>query len=211
MSDAADGILLGAVVAALGYVGKEIVRSVREWRAEVIRRRARLHQLRALLLASGTAFVVQRAQAQRLTERLRSRYPDELPGERGFERLFVALYDRFDADEKDLHDLIRAYTEHGLRPLNEAMLLWLRNDADHRTAGGKRGREAELAMRLNQLDSHLLLWLAKYDAWIPQRPDHALVYLADEEEHGPGFPSGIEQTLDAVLGARKTSATDAPG
>lgn len=58
---------------------------------------------------------------------------------------------------------------------------------------------AELSELLNQLDAHLLLWLAKYEGWIPNRPDHALVYLADEEEHGLGFPNGIEETLAAVL------------
>jgi len=201
-SGAVDGILAGAVLAALGYVGKEVVQAVKQWRTEAELRRVRLHQLQALLQASRTAFVVQRAQADRLANRLRSRPREELPDKGGFERLFAHCYPRFDAEEKDLHRVIRAYTEYALRPLNEAMRTWLQNDVDHRVTHGKSGHAAELSERLNQLDAHLLLWLAKYEAWIPNQPDHALVYLADEEEHGLGFPTGIEDTLAQVLSRR---------
>lgn len=180
-------------------MGKEILQSVREWRADQEQSRARLHQLQALLHASHIAFDVQNERAQRLAQRLRSHHADELVDEPGFERLFTAFYDRFDPDERDLHDVVRAYTEHGLRPLNAAMLTWLRNDVEHRTIRGKTGDERELSALLNRLDAHLLLWLAKYEAWIPTRPDHALVYMADEEDHGLDFPKGIEATLAKVL------------
>jgi hypothetical protein len=200
-SGAVDGILIGAVVAAFGYVGKEIVQSAKAWRAEAELRRVRLHQLEALLNASRAAFHAQRVQRDRLEERLRKRLHTDLPDRRGYERLFTHCYPRFDSEEKDLHTVIRAYTEHALRPLNEAMLTWLRNDVDHRTAHRKSGDEQKLSALLNQLDAHLLLWLAKYEAWIPNQPAHALVYLADEEEHGVGFPTGIEDVLAAVLSA----------
>jgi hypothetical protein len=193
------GILVPAVVAALGYVGKQVVESLRAWRTEREQRRARLHQLGALLQASQAAFRVQRAQVGRLAQRLAAKHGNEHEAGVGYERLFSGLYDQFDADETDLHRVIRAYTEHGLRPLNEAMLAWLRDDADHRTTVGKSGQKLELAKLLNQLDAHLLLWLAKYDAWIPNRPQHALVYLADEEEHGLGFPHGIDSAVEVVI------------
>jgi hypothetical protein len=195
------GLVLPAGLAALGYVGKEVVRSRRERSAELRARRARLHQLHALLRASRAVFVVQNLQAQRLADRLRAAHPEQT-ADRGYERLFVALYDSFDADDRDLHGLIRAYTERGLHPLNQSMLSWLQNDTDHRTPEGKSGRKAELSGLLNQLDAHLLLWLAKYDAWIPNRPDHALVYLADEEKHGLGFPKGIDEAISEVLQPR---------
>lgn len=193
------GILVPALVAALGYVGKQIMESLREWRTERDQRRARLHQLGALLQASSAAFLVQRTQVGQLAHRLSAKHEDEPGAGVGYERLFSRLYEQFDSDEKDLHGVIRAYTEHGLRPLNEAMLAWLRQDADHRTTDGKSGKKLELAKLLNQLDAHLLLWLAKYEAWIPNRPDHALVYLADEEKHGLGFPHGIEDAVEVVI------------
>jgi len=49
------------------------------------------------------------------------------------------------------------------------------------------------------LQAHLLLWLAKYEIWIPASPEHALVYLADEKEHGVGFPRGLDELVDATL------------
>lgn len=196
----ADGVLIGAVVAALGYVGKEGVQAVRKWRREREERRVRLNRMQALLWASRTAFVVQCAQRDRLAGRLASRFRDDLPEEPGYERLFTHLYKRFDAEEQDLHAVIRGYTEHALRPINQAMRAWLENDIDYRTTHGKSGVEAEFAEQLNQLDAHLLLWLGKYESWIPDRPDHALVYLADEAEHGLGFPAGIEDTLAQMLG-----------
>jgi hypothetical protein len=202
-SDAVAGIVAGAVVAALGYVGKETVQTVRDWRSERKQRLVRLYQLQALLEASHTAFKVQRTQAGRLEQRLRTRHRTQLPADSGFERVFTHLYAEFDSVESELHNVIRAYTEHALRPLNQAMLTWLRDDVDHRAAGRKPGSEAELAKQLNRLDSHLRLWLAKYETWIPNQPNHALVYLADEEGHGVGFPTGIEDTLAKVLSKRR--------
>ena len=38
-----------------------------------------------------------------------------------------------------------------------------------------------------------MLWHAKYEAWIPNHPEHALVYMADEKHHGLGFPGAIYQ------------------
>ncbi|MGH2660302.1 MAG: hypothetical protein ACRDHS_11710 [Actinomycetota bacterium] len=101
-----------------------------------------------------------------------------------------------------MHNVIRAYTGHGLRPVNEAMVRWLDDDVVHRTRGRKGGDRAVVADRLNELDAHLRLWLAKYQSWIPGHPDHALVYLADEEQRGLGFPTGIEEVLDRVLSGR---------
>ena len=60
-------------------------------------------------------------------------------------------------------------------------------------------REVRLAKLLNDLDCHLTLWLAKHDGWLPGRPDHALVYLVDEEKHGLGFPRGPDQAVEEVV------------
>jgi hypothetical protein len=68
-----------------------------------------------------------------------------------------------------------------------------------RVSRGKGEHEAKLAELLNQLDAHLVLWLAKYESWIPNRPDHALVYLADEQLHGLGFPQGLDDAFSYVL------------
>jgi hypothetical protein len=48
----------------------------------------------------------------------------------------------------------------------------------------------------------------------PRPPEHALVYLDDEERQGLGFPrrteqsDGIEGTLDKVIGRRGTRSSN---
>jgi hypothetical protein len=89
-------------------------------------------------------------------------------------------------------------------PINEALAEWLQSDVRHRIITRKRTeREIRLAELLNELDTHLLLWLAKYQGWIPDQPDRALVYLADEKCHGIEFPHGLDQAVQAVLEERR--------
>jgi hypothetical protein len=83
------------------------------------------------------------------------------------------------------------------------MLAWVRTDVEHRTVREGTEDQAKFATLLNQLDSHLLLWFAKYEAWLPNQPNHALVYLDDEEQHGLKFPHGIEEMLGVVLAAAR--------
>jgi hypothetical protein len=202
--------LVAAVIAALGYVGRLTVDAWRSWRARRADDFARLLRLQAHLAASGAAFRVQRELAQRLADMLRHNHPEHLPDRSGLERLFTALHDQFSPDEAELHLVIRGYTEHALRPVNASMVEWLNSDTTYRTLVNKKGIDAEFAQLLNRLDAHLLLWLAKYEAWIPGRPEHALVYLNDEERQGMGFPGrtrhsdGIEEVLEKVIDRRGT-------
>jgi hypothetical protein len=143
-------------------VAKEAVEAVRRWRLDREERRGRLNELQALLHASRVAFQVQNAQRDRLAARLKARFPEEYRAARGYDRTFSSLYERFDAEDRDLHSLIRVYTEQVMRPLNEAMRSWLEKDVHYRTRQGKSGLDAEFAKQLNLLDAHILLWLAKY-------------------------------------------------
>jgi hypothetical protein len=68
-------------------------------------------------------------------------------------------------------------------------------------------RFGSLAHFLAQLEAHLILWVAKYEAWIPDHPQHALVFLADEERQGVGFPENGTVILAALLG-HPVSTTD---
>ncbi len=194
-------IAAGAVVAALGYVGKLIVESWQQWRARKSALQAQLLRLQALLNASRAAFQVQAALSDRLASNLGGRLGSDLPPHEGYEDLFSALYDQMTPGEQSLHELIRAYTEFALRPINQALLSWL--DADVYYRGLTRGREAEIGLpsQLNVLDVHIRLWLAKYEAWLPNHPQHALVYLEDEKRHGVGFPSGLDKAVADLVGS----------
>jgi hypothetical protein len=197
-------IAAGAVVAVLGYVGKLIVESWQQWRARNAALRAQLLRLQALLKASRAAFQVQAAVRDRLASGLMERLRSDLPRHEGYEELFTVLYDRMTPGERSLHEIIRAYTEFGLRPINQAILDWL--DADVHYRGLTRGRGAEIGLpsKLNALDVHLRLWLAKYQAWLPKHPQHALVYLEDEQRHGVGFPSGLDEAVADLVGSWST-------
>jgi len=69
-------------------------------------------------------------------------------------------------------------TVHTFRPLNQSVLEWLRGDRYFRAVSPSDRRLGGLALFLAQLEAHLVLWVAKYEAWIPQHPEHALVFLA---------------------------------
>lgn len=90
--------------------------------------------------------------------------------------------------------------------MNDKLLDWLRSDEHFRGLSSSDHRYGELAVYLPRLEVHLLLWRAKYEQWIPTSPDHCLVYLADEESHGVGFPHGGTALVAALLGHKLPSA-----
>jgi hypothetical protein len=99
--------------------------------------------------------------------------------------------------ERELHDIIRTITINTLRPTNQALLTWVQQDVVFK--GRRRGADRQFAKKLSDLEAHVLLWHAKYEAWIPQKPEHALVYLADEQSHGLGFPTGLDEMVEKAL------------
>ena len=191
--------LLAAVVAALGFVGKTITDLVLRLRADARDRKSRLTELYALLRAGDVAFAVQRELRKRLAEQLRQRLPETAKLPPGFDRLFAATFADMNDEERQLHLLIRTMTVHTFRPLNGSLLEWLRADRYFRAVSPSNRRLGNLALFLAQLEAHLVLWVAKYEAWIPEHPEHALVFLADEERHGVGFPKNGTAILASLL------------
>jgi len=191
--------LLAAVVAALGFVGKTIVDLVLRLREAARERKSRLIELYALLRAGDVAFAVQRELRERLADRLRDRLPETANLPPGFDRLFAATYAGMNDEERQLHLLIRTITVHTFCPLNQSVLEWLRADRYFRAVSPSHTRLGRLALFLAQLEAHLVLWVAKYEAWIPDHPEHALVFLADEEKHGVGFPKNGTTILSGLL------------
>ncbi len=191
--------VIGAVVAALGYVGKLIVESWLGIREAQNARRARLVELRSLLRAAWVSFAVQNNHAKRLLSMVREKHSDLIGTEEGFERTFSKAYRVFTPDEKELHAIIRSITIYSLRPTNLSLSNWLKSDTYFKAQKPSQGILGELAEELAALEAHLILWHAKYETWIPDNPEHALVYLADEEEHGIKFPSGIDEVVSKAL------------
>ena len=192
--------LLAAFIAALGFIGKTAADLILRFRETASERRSRLIELYALIRAGDAAFKVQRDLRVRLANQLRQRLPETAQLPRGFDRLFSATYSNMNDEERQLHSLIRTMTIHTFRPLNESLLEWLRSDRYFRAIAPSHRRLGNLALFLAQLEAHLIIWAAKYEVWIPDHPEHAVVFLADEEKHGVRFPKNGATILAKALG-----------
>ncbi len=196
MQEIVGSTVLAALLAALGFLGKQVFDSWLSWRRQRRERLARLGVLRSLLLASREVFD---AQVQ-LRRSLCRTYCEKQPNLEGlaYDEVLASGYANASNDEKTLHGLVRQYTVSAIKPLNAEMREWLRADDYFKVAGHSRALRG-LSPALQKLEAHLVLWSAKYDFWIPNNPERALVYLADEHGHGVGFPTGIEDLVSAVV------------
>jgi hypothetical protein len=174
--------LFGAAIAAIGYVAKSLIELYVEYRARQRERRSQLIRLRSLLSVTRVSFDIQLGHARRLSSMLKHRNAS-LDDKGGFEEIFEDAYATFTSEEKELHTIIRSITAHSTRPANAAIVSWLEKDTyfQGQPHGDNFGRQ--MAEALGKLDTHLRLWEAKYQVWIPDHPEHALVFLADEKEH----------------------------
>lgn len=192
------GAVVGVVVAVLGYVGKAIAELLAAASAARKLRRARLAELLALIRAGDAAFRVQTEVRDKLRTAVAAREPAlaDLSYDQMFSRAFASL----PPAERELFDVVRAYTVFTFKPLNDALLAWLATDTEFRVVPTGDSPRALLADYLADLEAHLLLWRAKYNAWMPEHPERALVYLDDESKHGTPFPRGGVGLVRAVLG-----------
>lgn len=200
------GAVVGVVVAVLGYVGKAIAESLAAASAARRLRKARLAELLALIRAGDAAFLAQQAVRDKLRTAVAAREPSlaDLPYDQMFSRAFTS----FQPDERELFDVVRAYTVFTFKPLNDALLVWLAADTEFRIAPAGDSPRGLLADYLADLEAHLLLWRAKYNAWIPEHPQRALVYLADESKHGTPFPRHGVALVRAALGRGTSSSVE---
>jgi hypothetical protein len=186
MSDAAvDGIILGGLVAGLGYVGKLVLSEIDSIRQRRRSRIVRLIEIQSLLLASQAVFREQCKVRNELVASLEM----VATTTRGYDAILAESFGGMSEQQRLIHSLVRSYTVDGLHPLNRSMLSWLAEDRDFLA------RSDELGRALRQLQAHLVLWLAKYATWIPGRPERALVFLGDRLDKSAAFPGGIEALI----------------
>ncbi len=187
----AQKAVLAACIALLGYIGKGIVVWCGQVRRAERKRRSRLVELLAIIRAGDTAWKVQCEKRDELNALIAARVPALVKANPSFDRQFALAFPDMAPAEHELHEVVRAYTVHAFRPLNKALLKWLSIDTEFRVGKSSRDpKHPSLAQYLAELEAHLLLWQAKFTAWIPAHPEHALVYLNDEEKHGTPFPEG---------------------
>ena len=194
-----DKTFATALIAAVGYLCNLAITSIRKQRDQRLERRAGLMRLHSVLTTMKAAYNIQSGHRNNLVSSLRLRFPKQVL--QPYEDFLSASYKSMDPSERELHAIIRGITIHALKPLNTEAQRWLANDTFYRSRRNTSAHQ-ELSDALNQLDSHLWLWLAKYESWIPADESHSLVYLGDEKEHGVPFPVGIEKKIRSETGAR---------
>jgi hypothetical protein len=194
--------VVGAAIALLGFVGKSIVEARTQARNARLAQRAQLVELHSLLRASGVTFQIQNTHARTLHSMIAKNHPTVPDFGAGFEQRFASVFADLTAPEREFHDLIRSMTTNALRPTNESISSWLSRDVFFKAHRADDARYGRLAQLLGQLEAHLILWHAKYAAWIPNNPEHGVVYLADESKHGLGFPTGIDEEVAHHLGLK---------
>lgn len=199
MPDSVTVAVIGAIAATLGYLGKLGTEGVIEWSDKQLKRRSRLIKMQSLLLASQSVFATQIRLVQSLCFDISKRLPNS-PIKLGYDEILRKSFDLdgiMSSDQKAEHGLIRSYTINALRPLNDSMIEWLAADGFYKSS------QDELGTALKKLEAHLVLWRAKYLCWIPDNENRALVFLADEKDHGIGFPVGIEALIADRVGGIK--------
>ncbi|HPE63492.1 MAG TPA: hypothetical protein PLQ49_05230 [Methanothrix sp.] len=166
-------------------------------------RLAQLKKLQSLLRASHAVYNIQAKKRNELNKLVKRDFPQITKTGVGYEDNLSKAYPLFDSEihseHIELHKIIRGYTIYAIRPLNLAVLNWLQDDTYFKSRLNDKNSLGELANKLANLEIHLLLWIAKYEMWIPKSPEHCLVYMADEKDHGLGFPKGIENLIEEVL------------
>jgi hypothetical protein len=193
--------IVGAVLAMVGYFGRDVYERWKKRRESSLARRDQLEKLSALLEESRSIFESQNYQARRLLKLLEQNHPGQVMAERGFDENFHRLSDGFTPEERELHALIRSTSMNSLRRVNEAMSEWLRSNLWYKSGRYSQGPLAPLANQLRTLELHLNQWHDKYAAMIVPDPKRSLIYLADEKEHGVGFPPRIEDLVKGALTA----------
>jgi hypothetical protein len=113
-----SGAVVGAVLAALGYIAKLAIEQWRLIHAARASRLACLAELSSLLRAGWASFAIQNEHAQQFVRALnRERCADI--AEDGYEQSMVDAFPNFGPAERELHAIIRGITIHSLRVWRE--------------------------------------------------------------------------------------------
>ncbi len=128
---------------------------------------------------------------------LQQNHGKTVPENLGYDDTFFKMFDHLTSDEADLQKLIRSTTMNSQRRVNQAMSEWLRREQGFKHRNQPTPERVRLAEQLRTLELHLNQWHDKYETLMPDSK-HSLVYLADEKEHGIGFPQELKKIVDEV-------------
>lgn len=191
--------LIAAVFGLLGFFGRKLLDILEERRKRKRKAIQQLEKLERTLDEAKSVFENQNYLARRLMLLLQSQYADQIPAEVGYDETFYQLYDFMEDEQRELFDLIRGTTINSMHRLNEELSRWASKNSARQLAGKSSPEVDQLDTQLDQLRKHLNGWFDKYEAVFKTSERRSLVYMADEKQHGLGFPGGLGQALNALL------------
>ena len=133
-----------------------------------------------LLRTTRTTFEAQARLRNRLVRQISDRLVLNPREHLEYEDFFVRHFAHLDRDERRIFDIIRSFTANVLNDYNRKMLKLIEATPQLVTP----------IPSLMQLKNHLLLWVAKFDADFPGRPEMCLLYVGVHE--GVPFPRSVE-------------------
>ncbi len=110
------------------------------------------------------------------------------------ENILANAYPNLNDEQSNIFNLIRGTPENSLFRRNQEMLSLL---------GAESAYFHELP-EFRELQSHLELWLSKFDAILKKRQDYCLIYVGVKEKKP--FPSGIDEKIKQVIAEMEASA-----
>ena len=202
---AALGAIATGAVGGLGFLVNYLVLQPASNRRDMEQQRIRaLRELQSLLAVSFDAFQNQNFKAQTLLRSIMQNHPeiavlgsDKRP--LGYDDIFHNSYQFLTSDETRLFKLIRGTTITTLQDTNSEMKKWIEDNPEFILDAQPNEARIRLREMLAELRTHLNVWLGKYAVWIPNDPTRALVFLGDEKNDGPPFPTGIDTCVADVL------------
>lgn len=198
-----DAVTTGftALVGFFVKYGVDLFNSRKQLNNERIRK---LEDLKGMLEESKNLFIMQNKLVKRLVNEVRTRMNmNETSLAGGYEQFLTENYDSMTEAEKDTHSVIRGTTMNSVNIVNEELQKWITNDKEFKINSVRELRKThfgeKFSRNLSNLELHLNLWRDKYTVWM-HNEKHCVVYLDDEEQHGVGFPKGIEDMVNEALG-----------
>jgi hypothetical protein len=192
--------MASAVAAVVGFFANTLWNWWSKHKESREARRLRLEHLDRLLDESRNLSRSQRAQSQRLVDRIGQSQPSALKAGLSLDQIFARAFEQFSPEEEQPHAIIRGVTATSIRRINQDMSDWLSKDDWFKQPKHKSELFNRLAKELQQLELHLNQWHAKFLSVFEKDTAIALSYLADEQQQGTGFPRELESLVKQVLG-----------
>lgn len=210
-----DGLFSALVAAAVSVVGfglKELYDRHRKQQQEqrLAQQAAAESQQQAVrtltefshLLADSDAIASSHFQ---LRDRLIKTLPEARLPHETYNDWLARLHAAFSPQQLEMFQLLRSTTANSMRIQNQLLLDWANRHSAF-TLFGPGLEEQAFDEELGKLRAHLRGWRDKFQSGFETNPRQSLVYLADENKLGTGFPQQLSGATEVLVAKHKGRA-----